>query len=56
MTIDAYGLNVDGFFETSGVFSSWSADGTIKLRPYLTFSGIARGCHIAGDTQRITKL
>lgn len=56
LTMDAYGANTDGFFETTGVFSSWSTDGSVKLRPYLIFNGIAQGCHIAGDTQHITKL
>lgn len=56
LTMDAYGPNLDGSFETTGVFSSWSRDGSVKLRPLLFFHGIARGCHIDGDTERITKL
>lgn len=56
LTMDAYGTNTDGFFETTGVFSSWSADGNVKLRSHFIYNGIAQGCYIDGAKQSVTKL
>jgi hypothetical protein len=42
--------------ETAAVISSWSVDGTVRSRPLLTMSGIARGCFISGDTREVTPL
>jgi hypothetical protein len=56
LTMDTYGTNTDGFFETTGVMSSWRSDGTVKARPHLTFSGIARGCYISGENGAVVKL
>jgi hypothetical protein len=44
------------YLETAGVISSWSIDGTVKSRPDLIFSGIARGCFISGETGEVTQL
>jgi hypothetical protein len=44
------------YLETAGVISSWSIDGTVKSRPDLIFSGIARGCFISGETDEVTQL
>ena len=56
MTMDSYGTNTLGYFETSGIISSWNADGSVKSLPYLLFSGVVRGCYISGDSQSVTKL
>jgi hypothetical protein len=44
------------YLETTGVISSWNIDGTVKSRPHLTFSGIARGCYVSGITRQIMRL
>lgn len=56
MTMDSYGINDRGFFETVGIISSWKTDGSVKLLTSLTFNGIAQGCYINGNTQTIIKL
>lgn len=56
LTIDAYGKNNEGFFETSGIVSSWHRDGAVKSLPYLSFNGIVRGCYISAQPQAIIKL
>ncbi len=44
------------YLETKAVISSWNTDGTVKSRPNLTFSGIARGCFVSGSTGEIVKI
>ncbi len=56
LTIDAYGRNNEGFFETSGIVSSWARNGSVKSLPYLSFNGIVRGCYISATPQAIIKL
>lgn len=56
LTIDAVGRNNEGYFETSGIVSSWHRNGSVKSLPYLSYNGIVRGCFISADTQTIIKL
>ena len=44
------------YLETTGVVSSWNIDGTVKSRPHLTFSGIARGCYVSGASGEVVQL
>lgn len=44
------------YLEITGVISSWNIDGTVKSRPHLTFSGIARGCYVSGTTRQVIPL
>jgi hypothetical protein len=56
LTMDTYGTNELGYFETSGIISSWNKNGFVKSMPHLSFNGILHGCYISGDTKAIIKL
>jgi hypothetical protein len=56
LSMDNYGMNTNGKFQTTGIISFWKRDGTVKSLSRLTFSGVVRGCHIRGDTGEITRL
>lgn len=56
LTIDAVGRNNEGYFETSGIVSSWHRNGAVKSLPFLSYNGIVRGCFISAETQTIIKL
>ena len=56
LSMDNYGMNTNGNFQTTGIISFWKRDGTVKSLPRLTFNGIVRGCYIRGDTGEITRL
>jgi hypothetical protein len=44
------------YLETTAIISSWKTDGTVRSRPHLTMSGIARGCFVNGATGEITPI
>jgi hypothetical protein len=44
------------YFETTAVITSWNVDGRVSPRRHLTFNGIAHGCFIDGNTEKITDL
>jgi hypothetical protein len=56
LTMDAYGTNDLGYFETSGIISSWNKNSSVKSMPHLSFNGIVHGCYISGDTKEVIKL
>ena len=56
LSMDNYGMNTNGDFQTTGIISFWKRDGTVKSLPRLTFNGIVQGCYIRGDTGEITRL
>ncbi len=56
LTMDTYGTNEFGYFETSGVVSSWDRNGSVKSLAYLTFNGIVQGCYVSAATQEAVRL
>ncbi len=56
LTMDTYGINDRGYFETSGILSSWDRNGSVKSMPHLSFNGIVKGCYISAVTQEATRL
>lgn len=69
LTLDSYGANhrhasdnhglgpaKSGVFETTGYFSFWRADGSVRLLEKLTFNGIQSGCLINGHDKTISEL
>lgn len=56
LSMDNYGTNTNGKFQTTGIISAWMRDGTVKSLHHLTFNGIVQGCKICGDTGEIFKL
>lgn len=56
LSMDNYGTNTNGKFQTTGIISTWNRDGTVKSLNRLTFNGIVHGCLIRGDTGDIIKL
>jgi len=44
------------YMETTGVISSWRADGSVVSRRHFTFNSIAFSCFIAGLTGSVTQL
>jgi hypothetical protein len=55
LTMDTYGTNDRGYFETTGIISSWDRNGSVKSLPRLAFSGITRGCYVSAEG-RLTRL
>jgi hypothetical protein len=53
LTMDTYGTNDRGYFETTGIISSWDRDGSVKSLPRLAFRGIAHGCYVSADGKLI---
>jgi hypothetical protein len=51
--MDTYGTNDRGYFETTGIISSWDRDGSVKSLPRLAFRGIAHGCYVSADGKLI---
>ena len=49
LTMDTYGTNDRGYFETTGIISTWNRNGKVKSLPRLSFNGIVRGCYISAD-------
>jgi hypothetical protein len=56
LTMDTYGTNTLGYFETSGIISSWNRNGSVKSLPHLSFNGIVQGCYISAAAKEIIKL
>ena len=56
LTMDAYGTNTLGYFETSGIISSWNKNSSVKSLPHLSFNGIVQGCYISAVTKEVIKL
>ncbi len=44
------------YLETTAVISSWSTDGTVRLRSRLTMNGIAYNCFVNGTTGEIVAI
>ncbi len=56
LTMDTYGTNELGYFETTGIISSWNKNGSVKSMPHLFFNGIMQGCYISAATRDVIKL
>ena len=56
LTMDAYGTNDLGYFETSGIISSWDKNGFVKSMPHLFFNGIVRGCYLSAVPKDVIQL
>jgi hypothetical protein len=56
LTMDSYGTNELGYFETSGIISSWNKDGFVKSLSHLSFNGIVQGCYITAGAKEVIKL
>ncbi len=56
LTMDTYGTNTLGYFETSGIISSWNRTGSVKSLPHLSFNGIVQGCYVSAVTKEVIKL
>ena len=56
VSMDNYGTNTHGDFQTTGIISFWKKDGTVQSLRLLTFNGIVRGCYIRGSTGGIMQL
>ena len=56
LTMDSYGTNDLGYFEISGIISSWNKNGSVKSLDHLSFNGIVQGCYISAVTKEVLKL
>jgi hypothetical protein len=56
LTMDEYGTNTLGYFETTGIISSWNKNGSVKSLPHLSFNGIVQGCYVSAVTKEVIKL
>lgn len=55
LSMDNYGTNSMGKFQTTGIISTWNRDGTVKPLNRLTFNGIVNGYFIRGNTEEILR-
>jgi hypothetical protein len=52
LSMDNYGYNDHDKFQTTGIFTTWHRDGSVKSLSRLYFNGVERGCYITGNTSR----